>query len=84
MTSEEIYARLTPIFRKVFDDPELEPTPEMVADDVEAWDSLSHIRLILSVEKAFHINFSTAEIGRAQNVGEFVGMIRAKLTTGNA
>lgn len=80
MTTDEIYARLTPIFRDVFDDPELQPRPEMVADDVDAWDSLSHIRLILSVEKAFRINFSTAEIGRAQNVGEFVDMIRVKLT----
>jgi acyl carrier protein len=52
---------------------------ETTADDVDGWDSLSHIRLVLSVEKAFNVKFSAAEVGKLKNVGELVGLIRSKL-----
>jgi acyl carrier protein len=50
----------------------------MTADDVDGWDSLSHIRLVLGVAKAFGVKFSAAEVGGLKNVGEFVEVIRAK------
>ena len=45
-------------------------TPELSAKDVDGWDSLTHIRLMLTIEKAFKIKFSTSEIGKLENVGD--------------
>jgi len=63
MDESLIYARLTEIFKDVFDEDSIEVAPELSAKDVDGWDSLTHIRLILTVEKAFKIKFSTSEIG---------------------
>jgi acyl carrier protein len=78
MQSSEIYQQLGGIFADVFDE-EIALKPEMTADDVDGWDSLTHIRLIISVEKAFKIKFSTAEVGKLKNVGEFVDLIASKV-----
>lgn len=72
-----IYAKLTEIFRDVFDDDTLRVTPELTAADIDEWDSLNHIRLVLSVERAFGLKFSAAQIGRLRNVGEFAELIGA-------
>lgn len=74
-----IYAKLTEIFRDVFDDDNLQVTPELTAADVDEWDSLNHIRLVVSVERAFGLRFSAAQVGRLKNVGEFAELIGAKL-----
>lgn len=79
MENADIYAKITEIFHDVFDDDTLEVTPELTASDVDEWDSLSHIRLVLSIEKAFGLKFSAAEVGRLKNVGEFVDLIKSKL-----
>ena len=79
MEAAEIYDGLTQILRDVFDDERLVATPTMTAEDVEGWDSLTHIRFALSVERFFKVKFSASEIGKLQNVGEFVDLIRAKL-----
>ena len=78
MDDEEIYAKLTPVFQDVFDDESIVPNAEMVADDVEEWDSLSHIRLILALEQAFDVRFTASEVGAMGNVGDLVRLIRAK------
>ena len=78
MTEDEIYRAITPIFSDVLDQ-ELVLRPELTARDVETWDSLSNIRLIVAVEQSLGIKFSTAEVGSFQNVGDFVGSISAKL-----
>lgn len=80
MTEAEIYAALAPVFQDVFDDETLVPHAEMTADDVEEWDSLSHIRLILSVEKAFGIRVATGELAQLKTVGDLTRLIRAKLS----
>jgi acyl carrier protein len=78
MDQSEIYQKLVGIFQNVFDDDSIRVRPELTADDVDEWDSLSHIRLVLTVEKAFGVKFSASEIGKLKNVGEFVDLIRAK------
>ena len=78
MEQTEIYQKLTGIFQNVFDDDSIQVRPELTADDVDEWDSLSHIRLVLTVEKTFGVKFSASEIGKLKNVGEFVNLIRAK------
>jgi acyl carrier protein len=78
LTTSEVYQRLSTVLQEVFDDDELEATPDLTASDVEGWDSLKHIRLVLSVEKAFHISFSASEIGNLKNIGELASLIEAK------
>jgi acyl carrier protein len=75
----EIYPKLTAIFQEVLFDDELAVTPTTTADDVDGWDSLAHIRLVLAVSKAFNVKFSASEIGNLKNVGEFVALIEAKV-----
>ena len=78
MDEQMIYARLVDIFQDVFDDDSIRVTPELSAKEVDGWDSLTHIRLMLTVEKAFKIKFSIPEIGKLQNVGDLVMLINAR------
>lgn len=78
-TTTEIYQKLTTIFRDVFDEDNLSVTPQTTADDVDGWDSLTHVRLVLAVSKAFGVRFSAAEIGGLKNVGEFATLIEQKV-----
>jgi acyl carrier protein len=73
-----VYEKLTSVFRDVLDEDDLVLTPGMTADDVDGWDSLSHVRLVLAVSKVFGVKFSAAEVGQLKNVGEFVEMIQSK------
>ena len=79
MDEPQIYQRLTEVFQDVFDEDSIEVTPKLSADDVDGWDSLTHIRLILTIEKVFKIKFSTTEIGKLENVGELVALIQGKV-----
>ena len=78
MDEAKIYERLTRIFQDIFDDDLIFVTPELSGKDVDGWDSLSHIRLMLTVERAFKIKFSTSEIGNLKNVGDLVALIKAR------
>ena len=78
MNEPEILERLTTIFKEVFDDESIKVGRELSARDVDGWDSLAHIRLMLTVEKTFKVRFSAAEIGKLQNVGDLVALIEAK------
>lgn len=71
---------LNAVFREVFDDATLQITPEMTANDVDGWDSLSHINLILAVESAFNIKLSQKELLSLKKVGDLVEVIDAKTT----
>ena len=78
MTENEIRTKLNEIFRDVFDDESIEITPEMTAADVAEWDSLSHISLIVAVEKGFGVRFTTGEVQGLKNVGDFLALIGSK------
>jgi acyl carrier protein len=78
MDEPQVYQRLSTIFQDVFDEDDIQVTPELSAKDVDGWDSLTHIRLILTVEKAFGIKFSTSEIGKLENVGGLVALIKSR------
>jgi acyl carrier protein len=78
MDEPQIYQRLSTIFGEVFDEDDIQMTPELSAKDVDGWDSLTHIRLILTVEKAFGIKFSTSEIGKLENVSGLVALIKSR------
>jgi acyl carrier protein len=78
MQSDEIYATLGDVFRDVFGADAPDPQPEMTADDVDGWDSLNHVRLIIAVERAFSVRFSTREISGLKNVGDLAAVIEKK------
>lgn len=71
--------RLNQVFRKVFDEDDLEVTPGTTAEDVEGWDSLMHVTLMVRVEKAFGLKFTSSQVSRLKNVGQLVELIDAKL-----
>ena len=71
-------SRISDIMADIFDLDELEVTPTTDASDVEEWDSLSHIRLMVAIEREFGIKFSNAEIERMQNVGDLLEAVASK------
>jgi acyl carrier protein len=73
-----VYAKLTDIFHDVLDNDEIVLAPELTAKEVDGWDSLAHVRLILTIERTFRISFTASEIGRLKNVGELAGLIQTK------
>jgi len=70
---------LTDIFREVFDDDEIVLAPEMTADDVDGWDSLSHVNLIVTIETRFNIRFTQKELLTFRNVGDLMASIESKI-----
>ncbi len=75
----DIYSKLTEIFRDTFDDDDIVATAELTANEVEEWDSLSHIRVIVAIEEAFDIRFAITEITELKNVGEMAALIESKI-----
>jgi acyl carrier protein len=75
----DVHTRLTEVFRTVFDDDSLVLRDDLTANDVESWDSLTHINLIVAVEKEFRVRFKTSEVAGLKNVGELEALVGAKL-----
>jgi acyl carrier protein len=78
MNQTDVIARLQTIFDAVF----LEPvvlTPAISAKDVPEWDSLTHISLMVAVEKAFNVRFRVGEVENAKNIGEFADLILKRM-----
>ena len=78
MERNQILAEVQEIFRDVLDNEEIELADATTADDVEEWDSLTHIQLIVAIEKHFKIKFTSKEILSWQNVGQMIDCIAAK------
>ena len=75
MKDETILADVTELLREVFDDPELAVTPQTSAKDVQGWDSMKQVMILLAVEEKFEIELSTREMDRLRNVGDLVAAI---------
>jgi acyl carrier protein len=75
----EIQEQLTSIFRDLFDDDSIEISDKTTADDIEGWDSLTHIDLIVATERAFKVSFTTKDVKGMRNVGEFLDMIEKRV-----
>ena len=78
MERNQILAEVKEIFRDVLDNEEIELQNATTADDVDEWDSLTHIQLIVAIEKHFKIRFTSKEILSWQNVGQMIDCIAAK------
>lgn len=70
--------RLEGVFRSLFDDAGLALTRETTAQDIEAWDSVQHVTLMIEVESVFGVRFSTSEMAYLKTVGDLVDLIEAK------
>ena len=79
MEQAEILNKLQSIFCDVFDNEDLVITVDTVAEDIEEWDSLSHIQLTKDIEKQFGIKLTAREIMSWDNVGEMVEATQCKL-----
>jgi acyl carrier protein len=78
MTRPAVFEALNDIFEDVLDLDKVELTEGTTAEDIEEWDSLSHIRLVVSIEQHYGFKFSTAEIEALKSVGDLVDCILAK------
>jgi len=75
----QLAQRLNKIFCDVFDDDDLVITDTMTADDVDNWDSLTHITLVVAVEKEFGVRLSPAEVGKLEDVGAMLTLLEARV-----
>ena len=75
MSKEEIYKSLDEVFQDVFDDESIHVETSTTADDIEDWDSLEHINLVVAIENKFGIKFTMNEVTTLKNVGEMVDVI---------
>lgn len=78
MERSEILKRIQAIFQDVLDNEDIELNAETTAEDIEEWDSLSHIQLIVAIEKELKIKFTSMEILSWKNVGEMIECIMLK------
>jgi acyl carrier protein len=78
MTDAELYAGLNAIFRQVLGDDQMDRKPSMTAEDVEGWDSMNHIFIVVEIEKRFGVKFQAAEMEELKDVGELAALVREK------
>jgi acyl carrier protein len=78
--AEQTQAALTKIFHDVFDDDSIVLRPDLSAADVEGWDSLAHVRLLLTIERKMGIKFNAVEVSNLKNVGQLIELIETKLS----
>jgi acyl carrier protein len=75
----EVWSSTTAVSRSVFGDDEIVLTRETAAKDIDAWDSLTHVQLVVAIEELFRIRLTTGEVGGLKNVGQLVDLIRARI-----
>lgn len=81
MNRDDIRSLLQTVMQSVFFDSEISIDDGTIAEDVNGWDSMSHVRLLLSIEKRFSISIGPLEADRLKNVGELVNLIHNKLSS---
>jgi acyl carrier protein len=74
-----ILEKLQEIFRDIFDDENLVITKETTAKDIEEWDSLAHINLVLAIREEFNVEFTLEEVSEYKNVGDIVNSIEKRI-----
>lgn len=80
MTNEEILQTVTTIIREVLELPDLQVSNSTSAEEIDEWDSMTHIQLIMAVEGQFKVRFALGELQSLKNVGDMIDLIQKKLT----
>ena len=80
MSYEQVMEKLREVFYDVFDDENLEINENTTANDIEEWDSLEQIHIIMGCEKKFGVKFEISEVNKMKNVGEMVSLIVSKVS----
>jgi acyl carrier protein len=78
MNNEEVLKALTPIFHKVFNNTNIILNIESNAMNIDGWDSLNHINLMVEIQESLDIKFSVKEIRSLNDIGTLVNLIQAK------
>ena len=81
MTRDSIYERINRVFKDIFDDENISVSDTTKADDIEDWDSLMHINLVLAIEAEFEVRFTMNEVTGFKNVGEVVDVLEVRAKT---
>jgi acyl carrier protein len=84
MNRDVLLQQVEAVFRDVFDDDELKITRQTSADDVDGWDSLMHVSLMVNVERVFGVKFSTTQVASLKDVGELVDLVESRLAAKGA
>jgi acyl carrier protein len=79
MTKNQILERIQNVVREQLDDDDIVLSLSTVANSVEGWDSLAHVRIIIAVEEEFGVQFHTSDIISLHNVGDLVDLVEARL-----
>ena len=79
MTREDIFKNLNEVFCDVFDDENIKVNDKTTSNDIEDWDSLEHINLIVAVEKKFGMKFNMGEVTTMKDVGAMVDIIEGRI-----
>ncbi len=79
MSREEVFEKMNEVFRDVFDDETITVTDETTAKDIDGWDSLEHINLIVAMEQAFSMKFNMGQVVSMKNVGEMADIILSQV-----
>ena len=79
MEQQEILKQINVIFKDVLDNDDINVQENTTANDIEEWDSLTHIQLVVAIEKYFKVKFTTQEIQQWKNVGEICASINNRL-----
>jgi acyl carrier protein len=79
ITANEVLKECSKIFKEVLENEGIHLTNETTAEDIEEWDSLTHIELIVAVEHHFGIKFTSTEITSFKNVGDLCNTVQKKL-----
>ena len=78
MERQEIINKMNSIFCDVFDDDSIKISDNMTSADIEEWDSLNQITLVINIEKIFNLKLNLVEVGKLKNIGEMIKLISIK------
>ena len=79
MASDDLLAGVQDVFRDVFDEPDLVITRESNAENVPDWDSMTHVNLVIAIEKRYKVKFALGELGELKDVGDLLDLLSKKL-----
>lgn len=79
MNEQDLYAKLTDVFREVFGDDDMVLQSDLTADQVEGWDSIKMVTIIVAVEEKFGVRLRSREVDQLKNVGDLATLLQGKL-----